>query len=776
MSFKKNHSKDSSDSEDMKDINLDIDDEDIEFHGEKEDNEQDENSNINKEDSKLQHLLNKNHSHSGRKLGKKKLFNSSCSSSSSDELNKKTNKDLTENVNQELTNFEKAQSKSQKEIFEKNFNFLQNDFKIIEQYEQIILKDTSIDIMFIMDLTRSMEAFLSEAKYNIKKVTEEITEIHLGAKIRLGFLGYRDFNSKEDKRDYEIVDFTEDINKFISSIQNLECYGGGDEPEDIAGALNEALKLDWKSNAKYVVLVCDAPCHGNNYHDVSIDDFSEGDPDGLVIEDLMLKFKNMNVTFYCIEINDTTEKMFEIMKKVYDDENRFSVELVGSATEKLTSFVAFSASELLGTTKYDKCSFEQVLDKFRKESIEKIMKKYNQQNSNIINKEKDKDEDAITQALINQLDNINIEGEDKKLIEFINRMSNLDLDNKEKENEKINEENNYISLDFSKDGFLMNQGEGINYIINGLTYNKNNIKGINSFIQPDIIEQTFNTNIKLNYEFPNNKILPKYNYISFYDNKLGKDNIGLLPKKIKRDLYNNNKLIVKEYCLNDLICEQIADYFNIEIKLEYDNFIKFKKNVIYFKEKQNSDNSDNLNKIIISDISVNFPSLISVTPTKRILQAFTHFSYQISYGELIIRDLNLNKDLKKITDYNIYYLKNKGYKKILEFFSGHICSDICKFLGLVHPREKKNLDEIENYQQFYKRKFLIKYKLCKCCSIPIRKISEDNYCFKCDLEKIKNTKKIICKECHGLFDYSYYECNSQLIDYPNKCKKCTKLF
>ena len=250
----------------------------------------------------------------------------------------------------------------------------------------------------------------------------------------------------------------------------------------------------------------------------------------------------------------------------------------------------------------------------------------------------------------------------------------------------------------------------------------------------------------------------------------------MLPKKIKRDLYNNNKLIVKEYCLNDLICEQIADYFNIEIKLEYDNFIKFKKNVIYFKEKQNSDNSDNLNKIIISDISVNFPSLISVTPTKRILQAFTHFSYQISYGELIIRDLNLNKDLKKITDYNIYYLKNKGYKKILEFFSGHICSDICKFLGLVHPREKKNLDEIENYQQFYKRKFLIKYKLCKCCSIPIRKISEDNYCFKCDLEKIKNTKKIICKECHALFDYSYYECNSQLIDYPNKCKKCTKLF
>ena len=324
MSFKRNNPNDSSDSEDMKDINLSKDDEDTEFQEEKEDDDysnsnpkknKNKDKDINKIGSELEGPLlppylsqSRNKNPFERKIGKKMLFKSSSSSSSSDELEKKIKKDLAENLNQKLTNFEKEQSQSQKDIFENNFNILKNDFKIIEEYEQIILKDTSIDIMFIMDLTGSMQAFLSEAKHNIKKVTEEIIEIHPGAKIRLSFVGYRDFEKKGDKREYEIVDFTEDINKFISSIKILDCYGGGDQPEDIAGALNKALKLDWKSNAKYVVLVCDAPCHGKKYHDIYIDDFGEGDPDGLVIEDLMLKFKNMNITFYCIEINESTKK------------------------------------------------------------------------------------------------------------------------------------------------------------------------------------------------------------------------------------------------------------------------------------------------------------------------------------------------------------------------------------------------------------------------------------------------------------------------------------
>ena len=780
MSLRKNESIYSSDSEDINDKNLDKDDEDIEFHEEKEiedDEDSDDKKSKDTNKSKQKNYTNslfpyyfnqsKNNFPIIRKHARNISFQSS-SSSSSDELNQKIKKDLAENLNKKLTDFQKSQSKSQKEIFENNFNILKNDFKIIEQYEQILLKDTSIDIMFIMDLTGSMGAFLSEAKHNIKKVTEEIIDINPGAKIRLSFIGYRDFDNKEDKREYEIINFTENIDYFILKMKKFECFGGGDQPEDIAGALNEALKLEWKSNAKYVVLVCDAPCHGKKYHDIYFDNFSDGDPDGLIMEDLMLKFKKMNITFYCIEINDTTKKMFDIMKKIYDDENKFSVELVGSASEKLTLFVAFSASELLGNSKYDKCSFSDVLNKFRKESIDKIMKKYNQKNNNINNIKND-DDDFIAQSLINQLDNINLEDEDKKLVEFINRMNNLELNNKNIQNEeKQNKDNNYIFLEFSQDFFFLNQGYDINYKINGITYNKNNIKNMN-FVDPEIIEQSFNTNIKINFGYPNNKKDSQYNYIQFYDNKLFKEKEGMLPKKIKKEYFNNIKLLTKKYCLNDLICEQIADYFNIEIKPESNHFIKFKKYVIYEKEEQN-----NNNKIIISNLALSFPQSISEIPNKKILQAFIHFSYQITYGELIIMDLNLDKINRIINNYNIYYLKENGYKKILEFFSMHVCNDICKYLGLVHPRKKKN--QIEINEQFYSHKYLINYKLCKCCSIPIRKINNENYCCKCTCEKIKTFRKQLCQDCHDLFDYSIYEYNSELINYPTRCKKCIKIF
>ncbi len=156
MNYRRNISNDSSDSEEFK-LNLDKDDEDFEFQEEKEidDDDDEEDEDVEIKNVKLKNkpplfptynVQSKNNLPLVRKHARKISFKSS--SSSSDELNKKIKRDLHETLNKKLTNFEKAQSKSQKEIFEKNFNILKDDFKIIEEYEKIILKDTSIDIMF----------------------------------------------------------------------------------------------------------------------------------------------------------------------------------------------------------------------------------------------------------------------------------------------------------------------------------------------------------------------------------------------------------------------------------------------------------------------------------------------------------------------------------------------------------------------------------------------------------------------------------------------------
>ena len=67
--------------------------------------------------------------------------------------------------------------------------------------------------------------------------------------------------------------------------------------------------MDWESNAKYAVLVCDAPCHGKNYHKISYDKFPNGDPSGVKLEDVMIKFYEKGITFYCIEISENTKEI-----------------------------------------------------------------------------------------------------------------------------------------------------------------------------------------------------------------------------------------------------------------------------------------------------------------------------------------------------------------------------------------------------------------------------------------------------------------------------------
>jgi hypothetical protein len=57
-----------------------------------------------------------------------------------------------------------------------------------------------------------------------------------------------------------------------TQLSKLTSLGGDDEAEDVLGALQEVHTLGWQANAKFVVLVCDAPGHGSDLHDSSVSD------------------------------------------------------------------------------------------------------------------------------------------------------------------------------------------------------------------------------------------------------------------------------------------------------------------------------------------------------------------------------------------------------------------------------------------------------------------------------------------------------------------------
>ena len=715
-----------------------------------------------------------------------KLFSkhdrSSSDSDSSDSYEQPKKRKL-----RELSEFQKSYIKSQKENFDKNYNILKDDFRFLEEYETKIFKDTNLDIMFIMDLTGSMGIWLNEAKKNIKKIIEEIYDNNPGSKIRISFIGYRDFIDEKEVRKYDNIEFTENLEEFNDFLSKLDCSGGGDEPEDVVGALQQGLNMKWESNAKYAVLVADAPCHGKNYHNITYDKFPNGDPSGVKLEDVMKQFYEKNITFYCIEINNNTRTMFNIMKNMYDDKEKFHVEKLGNSVDQFSFFVTFSASVLLGNEKYRKVKFSEILKNYRDETINKIMEKYLKQN---INNNSTNIDSAMTSQLISQIENLNLGGEDKKLFDFINRMSDLSLSGENNSNnfnlnEKTKNDNNnndYIKVDLNEENIKKMESKIVNYNLHSLYYEKNSGR-INDWVNPTFLEKNFKTKLQLSFSSFKKNLDKKIYEFHFIDNILNKEKTGKIPFLINKSEYNNPSEYIKKVAYEDLICEQMADYFNILINEKLPNlkqFIKFQRHILYEIDLDNSTLLDDFflnNKYIISEDSTSIQLNTSVPPTKRVLQNFSHFSYQISGGQLFVTDINYDKELKKVTEYKIYNLKGEGYKKILEFFSNHICDNTCKILKLANPRKK--LNPINVNENFFMDRYTLDIYLCECCSCPIqpKEESEENKnCGFCTWKKAQSKINVVCSKCKFPFFYSTYTHNCQFINYPDKCPKCISTF
>ena len=263
----------------------------------------------------------------------------------------------------------------------------------------------------------------------------------------------------------------------------------------------------------------------------------------------------------------------------------------------------------------------------------------------------------------------------------------------------------------------------------------------------------------------------------FGNNILDKYNPEL---KVKKDIEANSKIrqisffyvvdtLIKDYLTNNALCNQIAEYFNLRI-IEYFPSLKtyFKFKDIFLYEVQNFPS-----RYLIGSNDVNEFSPISWNKlTKNAIDAFTHFSYQFTEGNLIITNIEYDSNNNIITNYTLSKLEDNAHGTIMKFFVSHYCNDICKKLKLVHPRKKKIDFTLSN--EFYYHHIISGAKLCQLCKIPI--YSKDNVCVSCIDKKNKSMKKAICSECHNVFSFSGYYYNVKMMNYPTKCDNCTFRF
>lgn len=139
-------------------------------------------------------------------------------------------------------------------------NSVVNALKTVDSSVKKVLKtevDNGLDLCFVVDTTASMEDDIKDAKEKMTSILE-----HLANKTenyRVALIDYRDYPERSsDSADYPYrvqLSFTSNNKNITDAINNLDLGNGGDEEETVYSALISAVRLDWRSDAKKVVII-----------------------------------------------------------------------------------------------------------------------------------------------------------------------------------------------------------------------------------------------------------------------------------------------------------------------------------------------------------------------------------------------------------------------------------------------------------------------------------------------------------------------------------------
>ena len=117
-----------------------------------------------------------------------------------------------------------------------------------------------VDIVFILDTTGSMGEEIDRLKRTIELIHLNLTSMPLPITLRFGLVLYKDIG---DAYRTNIVALTSNLQEFQKRLNGVRASGGGDTPEDLQAALEQAVEsFDWNEDGiRMSFVVTDAPPH-----------------------------------------------------------------------------------------------------------------------------------------------------------------------------------------------------------------------------------------------------------------------------------------------------------------------------------------------------------------------------------------------------------------------------------------------------------------------------------------------------------------------------------
>jgi len=168
-----------------------------------------------------------------------------------------------------------------------------------------------------------MGPWMQAAKDHIQTIIYDMREQHFGAVFEIGFVGYRDYGSREQ---HIVIDFTE-AEELVRKIRPIKPKDGDDEAEDVAWGLFHASNLSWgNANVRMVYHIGDAPAHGDFFTRGHVSDrFPEGDPKFLDPRLSIRKWGQEGYHYTFVRITHLTDTMIEHFHTAYLGSGTFRV-------------------------------------------------------------------------------------------------------------------------------------------------------------------------------------------------------------------------------------------------------------------------------------------------------------------------------------------------------------------------------------------------------------------------------------------------------------------
>src|SRR5437868_4628757 len=100
-----------------------------------------------------------------------------------------------------------------------------------------------VEVVFCLDTTGSMGGLIEGAKQKIWSISNQIASGKPTPDLKIGLVAYRD---RGDAYITRVADLTDDLDAVHDQLKGFKAQGGGDTPESVNQALDDAVnKIKW---------------------------------------------------------------------------------------------------------------------------------------------------------------------------------------------------------------------------------------------------------------------------------------------------------------------------------------------------------------------------------------------------------------------------------------------------------------------------------------------------------------------------------------------------